>query len=169
VALTRDWGGMSGAPMMMTRAVSSRRVVYRMDLTADARPYLAASRSAVSRLAARITRPAPRRVDDLVVLQRADGSWDLDEALAAVLGKRLKKLQKKLKDATGDPAKAARAWATALALAWLEANAADSRTEWELLAEKAKAWLSRCGAKLAGGEDWLDAASPALTARGFWS
>jgi hypothetical protein len=87
---------------------------------------------------------------------------------AAVLGVRLRKLRKKLAGATGDPEEAARAWATALALAWLESNTSESRDEWELLADKAKAWLSRCGAKLAGGEDWLAAAAPALTKRRFW-
>jgi hypothetical protein len=111
---------------------------------------------------------APRALDPLVVLQRADGSWDFDDELAAVLGVRLRKLRKKLEGATGDPEEAARAWATALALAWLESNASESRDEWELLADKAKAWLSRCGAKLAGGEDWLAAAAPALTKRRFW-
>ena len=47
-------------------------------------------------------------------------------------------------------------------------NASKYRDEWKLLADKAKAWLSRCGARLAGGEEWLAAAAPALTARRFW-
>lgn len=81
---------------------------------------------------------------------------------------RLRKRWKKLHGAQGDPEEAARAWATALALVWLEAKAGDSRDEWELLAEKAKEWLSRSKAKLAGGEDWLSAAAVALTARRFW-
>ena len=34
-----------------------------------------------------------------------------------------------------------------------------NREEWELLADKAKAWLSRCGANLADGEEWLAAGS----------
>jgi hypothetical protein len=111
---------------------------------------------------------APRELDRLVVLQRADGSWDLDENLAAILGVRIRKLQKKLEGALGDPGEAARAWATALALAWLESHATDSREEWELLADKAKAWLLQCGVRLAGGEEWLSAATAALTPRRFW-
>lgn len=43
-----------------------------------------------------------------------------------------------------------------------------NREEWELLADKAKAWLSRCGANLADGAEWLAAAAPALTTHRFW-
>jgi Ca-activated chloride channel family protein len=169
VALTRGWGGTTLDTGEFTGIGFTGDLMMSEDADMDTIGAPLMRMKSISSLAGKLARRAPRRVDDLVVLQRADGSWDLDEALASVLGKRLKKLQKTLKDATGDPGEAARAWATALALAWLEANATDSRTEWELLAEKAKAWLSRCGAKLASGEDWLEAASPALTARGFWS
>jgi hypothetical protein len=112
--------------------------------------------------------PAIRPLDELVLLQRADGSFDLDERIASILGVPLRKLEKKLHGAEGDPVEAARAWATALAIAWLESRAAESRGEWELLAEKAKTWLSPCGARLAGGEDWLAAAAAVLTKRRFW-
>lgn len=156
VALTRGWGGIDGGAGFRSSPG---------DTGAFAR--LSVSITAAS-AAAPVARVAPRPLDRLVVLQRADGSWDLDDELAAVLGVRLRKLRKKLEGATGDPDEAARAWATALALAWLESHASESRDEWELLADKAKAWLSRCGAKLAGGEVWLAAAAPALTARRFW-
>jgi Ca-activated chloride channel family protein len=106
-----------------------------------------------------------RELDELVLLQRADGSWELDEELAAILGVSLRELRKKLEGAEGDPGEAARAWATALALAWLESQQADDRLEWDLLADKASEWLTRCGAKLAGGEDWLAAAHDALRGR----
>ncbi|HEY7698438.1 MAG TPA: VIT and VWA domain-containing protein [Vicinamibacteria bacterium] len=151
VALTRGWGGMVMGPARMLGAPKAAAASVRLTASYDA-----FARSV-----------APRPLDDLVVLQRADGSWDLDENLARILGMRLGKLRKKLEGATGDPGEAARAWATALALAWLESRAADSRDEWELLADKAKARLSRCGAGLAGGEDWLAAARGVVTARGW--
>lgn len=156
VALTRGWGGIDGEAGFR-RSVGDTGVFAKLSVSITA-----------ASAAAPEARVAPRPLDRLVVLQRADGSWDLDDELAAVLGVRLRKLRKKLEGATGDPDDAARAWATALALAWLESNASESRDEWELLADKAKAWLSRCGARLAGGEVWLAAAAPALTARRFW-
>jgi hypothetical protein len=150
VALTRGWGEGTGASGLRTGSACAPAAFAKLRSAAPA--------------AAR----APRALDRLVVLQRADGSWDLDDELAAVLGVRLGKLRKKLKGATGAPEEATRAWATALALAWLQSSASELRDEWELLADKAKAWLSRCGARLAGGEDWIDAASAALTVRRFW-
>jgi von Willebrand factor A domain-containing protein 5 len=151
VALTRGWGG--GTRLALGRSMPDMAAMaFSSDGSPDTDEF-----------------DAPfRPMDRLVLLQRADGSWNLDEGLASALGVRLRKLQKKLEGATGDPEEAARAWATALALAWLEANAADSRDEWEILADKAKAWLSRCGASLPGDEEWLAAAAPALTARAFW-
>ncbi len=151
VALTRDWGGITGDWSGLVRGAAPASVDH----------------AKLMQLGAPAAVHAPRPLDRLVVLQRADGSWDLDDELAAVLGVRLRKLRKKLEGATGAPEDAARAWATALALAWLQSNASELRDEWELLADKAKAWLSRCGARLAG-EDWITAASAALTARWFW-
>jgi hypothetical protein len=153
VALTRGWGGLLQGPAMAQLAPKAAMRSGAVILSYDAAP---------------LRGRALRALDRLVVLQRADGSWDFDDELAAVLGIRLRKLRKKLEGATGNPDEAARAWATALALAWLESNAPESRDEWELLADKARAWLTRCGARLAGGEEWLAAAAPALTTRRFW-
>lgn len=155
VALTRGWGGWDGA---------SDEPAWTLGTAAFAK-----IRTAAPVITAAAPRVAPRPLDRLVVLQRADGSWDLDNELAAVLGIRLGKLRRKLDGATSDPDEAARTWATALALAWLESNAYESRGEWALLAEKAKTWLSRSKARLSGGEDWLAAAATALTKRGFWT
>ena len=105
---------------------------------------------------------APRKgrpLDCLVALQQADGSWDLTEELAEILGRQLQELDKYLRNAIGDPSEARRAWATALALVYLEKQAAEWQDEWELLAEKAERWLTRCQAKLADGGSWIDAAS----------
>jgi Ca-activated chloride channel family protein len=151
VALTRGWGGLSKG--MVARTSASK-------LTLGASMRFAAASSSPP--------PAIRPLDELVLLQRADGSFDLDERIASILGVPLRKLEKKLHGAEGDPVEAARAWATALAIAWLESRAAESRGEWELLAEKAKTWLWPCGARLAGGEDWLAAAAAVLTKRRFW-
>jgi hypothetical protein len=107
------------------------------------------------------TTTPPRVHDALVLLQRADGSWDLDATLAQAVSATLRDMEQALKNATGDRAVARRALATAVALAWLEKHASAARAEWEMLAQKALAWLSASRAEPAAGagwNDWLDVA-----------
>uniref|UniRef100_A0A7N8XLV5 von Willebrand factor A domain-containing protein 5A-like n=1 Tax=Mastacembelus armatus TaxID=205130 RepID=A0A7N8XLV5_9TELE len=82
-----------------------------------------------------LTRLQPRRdpLLELVSLQKASGCWLLDPALAAVLGKKSKKVEK------AKPS--AEVWATILALMWLHGFKVDAKEEWELLAMKAVSWL----------------------------
>jgi hypothetical protein len=103
--------------------------------------------------------PSTRPLDRLVALQRADGSWDLTEELAEVLSRPLADLESALAGASGNPREARRAWATALALAWLDARP-EAKVEWDLLAEKAEEWLARASqsSRPRGGSDWLDLA-----------
>jgi hypothetical protein len=103
-----------------------------------------------------------RLLDRLVRLQRADGSWELTERLANILGKKLRHLETHLAEAEGDPAAARQAWATALALRWLETEAAELADEWELLGKKARQWLLGCPARLTRGRSWMDAAAEVL-------
>jgi Ca-activated chloride channel family protein len=95
----------------------------------------------------------------VVSLQRADGSWDLGEDLARAMGQRLAKLQGAQIGATGSPDEAGRAWATALALQWLERDAATLADEWRMLAAKGRAWLESVTAKPASGRTWSEEAA----------
>jgi len=73
----------------------------------------------------------------LVLLQEFDGSWELNEAFAAALGSAL--------DALAPENKVSRkAWATSLALAFLEVALSSRAEEWTLLAQKAREWLKSC-------------------------
>jgi hypothetical protein len=63
---------------------------------------------------------------------------------------------------SGDPATIRRAWATALALAFLETHADDTRDEWALLADKARRWLDRCGVESPTGQPWIALAQHVL-------
>ena len=113
-----------------------------------------------------------RPVDRLVGLQGADGSWDLTDEFAKAIGVGRRELDGEFADTmrrlhealghlegpgSGGPAEdvCRRAFATALALRWLEARCADTRQEWEGLAQKAHEWLQR--APLGDGF-WLEAA-----------
>ena len=116
------------------------------------------------------TRHAPlgsstRALDRLVALQKAEGSWDLDEELATVLGVPLATIEKALAGMPGDPALLRRAGATALALFWLERSAADAKDEWRLLARKARAWLDASGVLPPGGGRWNVFAAAILGSR----
>ncbi|KAG8522262.1 von Willebrand factor A domain-containing protein 5A, partial [Galemys pyrenaicus] len=73
----------------------------------------------------------------LISLQKANGSWDLDEGLAIVLGMNLSDIQAAVPMKNAD----AQSWATVLAVLWLHANGQDLKCEWELLERKAVAWV----------------------------
>jgi len=106
-----------------------------------------------------VARSSTRAVDRLVALQRADGSWELDQALADVLGMPLSDLVAATNGSNGHTDDVRRAWATALALVFLEKRAASSRAEWELLAAKAHRWLTSVRALPPGGGTWIDHAA----------
>ncbi|MBZ3878770.1 von Willebrand factor A domain-containing protein 5A [Sciurus carolinensis] len=73
----------------------------------------------------------------LIYLQRANGTWDLNEDLANILGVNLEDML------TAHPAKHvdSSGWATLLAVVWLHTHGKDWETEWELLERKAVAWI----------------------------
>ncbi|KAF5921432.1 hypothetical protein HPG69_019483, partial [Diceros bicornis minor] len=73
----------------------------------------------------------------LISLQKADGSWDLNESLAMALGMSLEDILAALPVKNVDSS----SWATVLAVLWLHTNGKDSMCEWELLERKAVAWI----------------------------
>jgi hypothetical protein len=92
-----------------------------------------------------------RTSDRLVVLQCADGRWDLSDEFAAIIGLTLAQIEAAFEPAGDDEERAV--WATALALIWLELHASDARDEWQMLARKAERWLrsaQRTGAHVDG-------------------
>ena len=93
----------------------------------------------------------------LIVLQAADGSWELTRELAAILHRDLDDLRAAIAGESGVGGEAERAWATALAIAWLERNAADDFEQWKLLAEKGRRWIERSRTAGPGGS-WRQAA-----------
>jgi hypothetical protein len=101
-------------------------------------------------------------VNRLILLQSADGSWDLTEELADLLESSLPRLEGELRHLSGDAATIRRAWATALALAFLETHAADTRDEWALLADKGRRWLDRCNVASPTGRPWIALAQHVL-------
>jgi hypothetical protein len=109
--------------------------------------------------AARGDAATPRRIHALVALQRADGSWDLTRELADAIERDLAELEAALRGATEEEIR--RAWATALAIVWLETRAPQARGEWRLLAAKARRWLDHVQARPPAG-DWIEAAAALL-------
>jgi hypothetical protein len=95
---------------------------------------------------------------ELVALQKADGSWDLNTDLAAVLGTTLGRLEDDIPGAYGQNEEVRRAWATALAIAWLVEHAGDSEQEWRMLVRKARHWLDTVTAAPPNGGEWLETA-----------
>jgi Ca-activated chloride channel homolog len=101
----------------------------------------------------------------LIALQRADGSWDLTPEFASAIGHDLGPLESALTGSTGNRDEARRAWATALALAWLDEHARAAEGEWRLLAEKARRWLGAVTSRPADGESWAESGARLLTAK----
>jgi hypothetical protein len=99
-----------------------------------------------------------RPLDRLVSLQKADGSWELSDILARLLGKPLAEIEKALSGETAD--KSRMSFATALALVWLEKHASAERDEWQMLAKKSESWLKRQAAPSSG--TWQERAKKLL-------
>jgi Ca-activated chloride channel family protein len=171
IALTAGWGGL--AEGIVDGSVSHHRLllgsvpitgrdtgVFSMDWAAEALRVESPARTTARFTTAlfRKVGPAPRpsaaedAMHALIALQRADGSWELTDDLARAVGCRLGELEAALSGAPGGPDMVRAAWATTLALAWLELHAADSKDEWRLLANKARSWLAGAMSAGAGGD-----------------
>jgi Ca-activated chloride channel family protein len=174
VAIARGWHGLgraaAGGPMHLAAApfYETDLAFEEMDLgTPPAAPRPAAAPSPAPsrgswfgvREAASPPSRSLRPLDRLVALQRADGSWSLDDELARALGWRNVKALRKAIARTLSTEPEGRAAATALALAWLERACPDARDEWRILAGKAREWLA---ATPEGEHAWLALANEAL-------
>ena len=101
----------------------------------------------------------PAGLDALVKLQSAAGAWELDDALALVIGRSIDDLRSAMPDGRMAREALTRAWATAVALAWLERHAAANEGEWRAIAIKARRWLERqFAADTHEVDTWQDAA-----------
>jgi hypothetical protein len=83
---------------------------------------------------------------ELILLQHADGHWELDKVLAKHLDLALEDLVRRLAELAELPgdlaAEIKSCWATTLALVFLETRHAEDRDEWGLVAAKARIWLA---------------------------
>jgi Ca-activated chloride channel family protein len=184
IAIASGWGGNDDALSIgyldaassvgrIARDITGEFSLDRSVLSAPQRRVLGSapvSRSLLSRVADRwfpsrrtpLSQPtdSERSFDRVIALQRADGSWELDEALLVACGFQLE--QRRVLEAfipVAAQEEGRRAMATAIALTFLRRRAAADRAEWELLARKAERWLDRLAVAPNGGGTWLDAAS----------
>ena len=104
------------------------------------------------------------RMYRLVRLQHADGSWELTDELAGAIGRAPGDVEAALANLTGGGENQAKAWATALALAWLRRQAGHLEPEWRMLASKGQQWLDTHAPGLIDGPEWIHAAKAFLDA-----
>ena len=90
----------------------------------------------------------------LVVLQQADGSWELTPELATAIGRFLPDVEAALPEVARGAIEARRVWATALVLAWMERRP-DEEALFEMGVQKARDWLARNPFHPQDGGDWL--------------
>ena len=107
---------------------------------------------------------APVGMHALILLQAADGAWELTPELAKIMGRTVEDLRAAAPTLTErSPNEVSRAWATALALTWLEQFAAGTQDEWTLIAYKAKRWLAFTSK--ASPSEWMALAHKVLRGR----
>jgi Ca-activated chloride channel family protein len=145
------WGDADRAAELPSEQLAFSRATHAF----DARSF--GSGGAAKRLRARTAEPPPG-MDRLVALQAADGSWELTSDLAAVIGRSLTELEAALAGSSGAPDDVRRAWATALALAWLQTSAVEVAGEWRMLGAKARKWIDGVSTAPAVGRTWIDMA-----------
>jgi hypothetical protein len=182
IAIAAGWGGMDAvdlrAPMMsgLDAMLDTDHFTVGAPLRAQTMPpgvvrSAGGSMGAVRRLGDRffrepsIPRPsrasgpvAPPAMQILVRLQHADGSWDLTREFADAIGQEFDVLQSVVRRATRDREDMTKAWATALALTWLDRHASDFESEWHMLAAKAWGCLVGASADPDANAKWLYAA-----------
>lgn len=109
-------------------------------------------------------RPQPVSLSGLMAVvseQRANGSWELTDRLAAAIGRDLPTLESALGNDARNP-EARAVWATALAIAWLHLYEPASEEEWRLVADKARQWLGTVTRLAPDGSTWILAAEEFL-------
>jgi len=85
-------------------------------------------------------------LQQLILMQNAQGYWNLDDKLADILEINIDELNRNLKSLQQTPTFAnlnERTWATALSLAYLNVKHSSDKGTWELLADKGLSWLSK--------------------------
>jgi Ca-activated chloride channel homolog len=117
------------------------------------------TRTSDSRRRPEVQTDAESRLHALVRLQQADGSWHLTKELAAIIGHDFDDIEAAIPGAVPSDEIVRRAWATALAVAWLHEHAHDEFDQWRLIATKAQRWLAQVTVVRPDGEPWLDAAA----------
>jgi len=85
------------------------------------------------------------KLDELIQLQRANGSWVLDTSFAAAVGVTLKKLQD-AKNSAGAFGLSDSVWACVVAVVFLENAFKGVQDMWALITEKAKKFAVKEGA-----------------------
>jgi Ca-activated chloride channel homolog len=182
IALTSGWGGAHGvssnpAPLMARLSAGGRFGVRMRDaggtildsislrgmdaLGQRGAPdeTIALSAPLLSSLPPRHPRPeSHRRMHALIVMQAADGSWDLTPEFASILGCDLDQLRVVVDRALGPRKILRRVWATALAVACLERFAPDARQEWDMLARKARAFIDAAAIPSSDDPTWIGTA-----------
>jgi Ca-activated chloride channel homolog len=180
IALTTGWGGLETSARFLASAPDVR--LLSVPAAAFTTPFASMSARPMSRLTGvgtgqfrKVAADVPGSVKTftepaapmyaLITRQRADGSWDLTTAFARAIGRDLRDVEAALAGATGSRDDVRRAWATALAVAWLQQHAAHAEPEWRMLAAKARKWLSAVPAVPAGGSAWAETAATFLKAK----
>lgn len=80
------------------------------------------------------------QMNSILILQKADGSWNLDQRLAQALNLPFQVISNL--SVIGIPSSLQNVWATLLCLKYLELKLKTLESEWSIIVEKSKKWLN---------------------------
>ncbi|KAM4848354.1 von Willebrand factor A domain-containing protein 5A isoform X1 [Urocitellus parryii] len=125
----------SGAPLLHTQSLGRTYSSLRGSVSMMGNPCSSNNSRTKSKSSHKVI--GGTKLMQLIDLQKANGSWDLNEDLTKILGVSLEDLL------AAHPAQHVdlSGWATVLAVVWLHTHGKDKKMEWELLERKAVAWI----------------------------
>eukprot|EP01114_Cavostelium_apophysatum_P024203 TRINITY_DN940_c0_g1_i3.p1 TRINITY_DN940_c0_g1~~TRINITY_DN940_c0_g1_i3.p1 ORF type:complete len:876 (-),score=276.34 TRINITY_DN940_c0_g1_i3:53-2680(-) len=107
-------------------------------------------------------RPAPTSMRDLIMNQKANGSWAV-QAIGSISVDAIKNSYPKSVSTTNFDL-----WMTAIVIAYLSTQFADQKVNWDLVVDKAKKWIKKEEKNLGGNPpDWEVEAKAFLSANGI--
>jgi len=119
---------------------------------------------AVAASTSTVTAPPPTQMTDIIMKQKATGSWTLAQAQVAIGKVTLEDLKKAMPATTASAAEVELLWATALVVAYLAAAFPGQKVNWDLVVKKANTYISRQSKKLGITVEWQELAEKLVKA-----
>jgi len=104
--------------------------------------------------------PPPSGMRNILLKQKATGSWSLDEVVPFLLPLTADKIKSAMPKKAGDNAELEAIWVTAVVVAYLKAKFPSEQTSWQQVVNKGQRWIAKQKktVKAEADVDWLQEA-----------